>query len=732
MQYAQWKSLEETINGGKTQLEWEVFQFQTEHLKLSSQLNEVLLTNGADQSMAQLGLRFNIFLSRVDIVKNSVTAKLAASSTAYANALLFTDLFVEAASDYLGDDDKAPSFDARRLLNLKKMLEQIGEPLQALVLEANSRYGALTTRHLQSIRHQAMRTGATTGVLALLAVALGMLALQQLRVANRRNADLEAMRLRLATALERAEGANDAKGQFLANMSHEIRTPMNAVLGVLQLLKTTDLTNRQADYVNKAQGASRTLLGLINDVLDFSKIEAGKMALDLRSFRLEQMLQDLSVVLQAGVNGKPIDLRFEVDPDVPTTMQGDDMRLQQILINLGSNAIKFTSYGEVVLRVRVVERTSDAARLEFSMRDTGLGIAREHQSQIFAGFTQAEASTTRRFGGTGLGLAISSRLVSLMGGELKLNSQLGQGSLFYFEIRLPVDSIDLVTTNSVNTKESITPKRRRLRNMRILLVEDNEVNQMVASELLSHEGALVTVANNGEMGVQLVTDTLPGFDVVLMDIHMPVMDGISATRVIRNELGLIHLPIIAMTANTMAKDREVSLVAGMNDHVSKPFDLDNLVELLLRQTGYVARETSNTSDDVQQIRTANNQEINLANAKNLLDVHSALARLGGNSDVYRNVLTGFMAVMDATPEKLRDGLNRGELSEVVMTLHTFKGLAATAGAPTLREQVVQLENALNSGLVGADLSPMIDALEQTIKITAEALQSVLMRYPAYG
>jgi hypothetical protein len=387
-------------------------------------------------------------------------------------------------------------------------------------------------------------------------------------------------------ALARAEQASVAKGQFLANMSHEIRTPMNAILGLLNMLQDTPLNALQTDYVAKTDGAARSLLGLLNDILDFSKVEAGKMTLDPRPFNLDKLLKDLAVILKSNIGDKPVALQFDVASDVPRVLLGDDMRLQQVLINLGGNAIKFTSQGEVVLRVRQVERGATDTVLEFAMRDSGIGIAPENQAHIFSGFSQAEASTTRRFGGTGLGLSISSRLVTLLGGELQLNSTPGQGSTFYFQIRFPLASLPVAELPPPAAAGGAVPDRvKRLLGLRVLVVEDNKINQMVAKGLLSKEGADITLVENGQLGVQAVATAQPPFDVVLMDVQMPVMDGYAATRAIRQELGLTVLPIVAMTANAMASDRAACMAAGMNDHVGKPFELDHLVTTLLRLCG---------------------------------------------------------------------------------------------------------------------------------------------------
>ncbi len=500
-----------------------------------------------------------------------------------------------------------------------------------------------------------------------------------LRIISRRMADGHTVVFRIditefVRATEAAQAASQAKSQFLANMSHEIRTPMNAILGMLKLLQKTELDLRQADYAGKAEGAARSLLGLLNDILDFSKVEAGKMLLDPQPFRVDQLLRDLSVILSTYVGQKRVEVLFDVDPALPLCLVGDAMRLQQVLINLGGNAIKFTERGTVLVSMTLQERDAASVTLQIAVRDNGIGIAPENQARIFSGFTQAEASTTRRFGGTGLGVAISQRLVALMGGELRVDSALGEGSRFHFSVKLPVatQALDVLTHPAapasrlrvlavddnpsardvlarmgeslgwdVSVAESgdralallrtqpldapfqavfvdwempgldgwqtsqrirdiglagatpvivmvtahgremlarrsgaeqamldgflikpvtasmlsdaLAEARRapnqasrlaaparagRLAGVRLLLAEDNLNNQQVARELLEDEGAIVQIAHHGQEAVQALASADPPFDVVLMDLQMPVMDGFTATRQIRAELGV--------------------------------------------------------------------------------------------------------------------------------------------------------------------------------------------------
>jgi len=397
-----------------------------------------------------------------------------------------------------------------------------------------------------------------------------------LDLTERKRADLDRQ------ARETAEAASRAKGEFLASMSHEIRTPMNAILGMSYLALQGPLEPRQHRYIETVHRSAESLLAIINDILDFSKVEAGKLDMERIDFDLSHVIDHVASLIGMQAEDKGLKLLFHPSPTVPTHLVGDPTRLGQILLNLGGNAVKFTERGEIVVGIDLAERDETSALLRFEVRDSGIGMTIEQQRQLFQPFTQADASTSRRYGGTGLGLAICRRLVALMDGDIHVDSEPGVGSRFSFTARLglqPARAGD-VETGHRSLPDALQSQQARLRGARILLVEDNPINQELARDLLSRVGIVVTIAEDGQQAIDILGTQ--SFDGVLMDCQMPVLDGYEATAILRREPTLRGLPIIAMTANAMVGDRDKALAAGMDDHIGKPIKVAEMFATLSR------------------------------------------------------------------------------------------------------------------------------------------------------
>ncbi|MGM9428051.1 PAS domain S-box protein [Hydrogenophaga sp. MI9] len=498
----------------------------------------------------------------------------------------------------------------------------------------------------------------------------------------------------LQNALIQADAAAVSKGQFLANMSHEIRTPINAIMGMLQLLGYTALDGKQTDMVDKSLGATRSLLEIINEILDFSKIEAGMMRLHLSSFRLSDLHREIEVILSGALGSKPVALVYDIDPALPEVVVGDPVRLRQVLINLGGNAIKFTPDGSVTMRWRLLQREAGHARIRFAVEDTGIGIAADQQASVFESFSQGESSTNRRFGGSGLGLTISQHLVNCMGGRIALTSAPGQGSAFFFEIDLPEGvAADLPPGDGLAPR----PQGGRLQGIRLLLAEDNALNQEVATEMLQREGASIALAENGLQAVDALRAAPEGFDAVLMDMQMPELDGLRATERIRDGLGLRELPIIAMTANAMPADRDRCLQAGMNAHIGKPFDIHEVIRVVRRFTG----RHDVTDEPAPATRPA---ELHGAADQPLLrGDEAALRRLGGNRVLLAQLRARFTHSSEELLRQAQACAARSDWTGAADAVHQLKGSASVVGAERLAQEAASAERMLRPD--SADTAP---------------------------
>jgi two-component system, sensor histidine kinase len=709
MQTRQYTLLQQALRSGDDYAVLTIYQAQIEYLRLRQAWQAAQRAQDSDNNSA-LKLRYDIWVSRVQLLENDRASELIQALPEHRGTLESVQRFIGRADLALGDQPQAAA-DAQFLADRWPALEALDAPFHSLSLSA----AHLVVQQIEA-RNQALRQQNHLGLglavfMTVLTLAFAAIALRQVRQLRQRRVALEELAANLGQARREAESASQAKSAFLANISHEIRTPFHGLMGMLSLLRETGLAPKQIDYLRTATESADHLLAILNDILDMSQLESGRLTLNPAPVDLRALLRDVEALMRPQALAKSLALHIDTEPSVPERVMADATRLKQILFNLLANAIKFSDQGVVLLHLRLRAGPEAEPEIEFAVVDTGIGMDSATLGRLFNRFAQGDNSRSRRHSGTGLGLEISRNLARLMHGDITVTSRLGEGSTF--TVRLPLQAVQ-DSGSSVSGAPTAPPRPGR--GLHVLVAEDHPVNRQYLAALMENLGHTAHFCANGQEAVRAAADD--NFDLVLMDLHMPIVDGVDATRAIRAlpHPGRSTVPIVAMTADAFAETRERCLVAGMNDFLTKPVSPQKLATLL-RQLFGGARDSPMAS---LFSRAGSARPPLLQGTPPLLDdsaIEAALAAMPKRQ--LGQMMQSFLDHGPQTVQHLRSAVRDAQPLELRVNAHAAKGAALNLGLAALAHTAQALQEGA-SHLAAHEIARLVQHYEELLPRTRQA------------